>query len=78
VSIQFPHGERRQVRLAFLGIDGSGALVRLQANSALIVSGSTDIAGFVEVLWDGRTIRVFETDLRDRSLVVDAQGTNSV
>jgi hypothetical protein len=34
------------------------------------VSGNTDMEGFVEVLWEGRTIRVFETDLRDRSVIV--------
>jgi hypothetical protein len=54
-----------------LGIDTAGTLVRIEANSLVYVLGQTDDDGLVEVSYgSGDRLRVFATDLLDRSTLL--------
>ena len=49
-----------------------GVLVRVPANAIVAVIATPVTAGFREVLYDGRVLRVFATELGEVSTVCDA------
>ena len=66
-------GRRRVVRQPLVAIDRSGALVRLAAGAMLSITVPEDIKNdLIEVLWDGRIVRIHVRDLAERTEVVAA------
>jgi hypothetical protein len=68
--------ERRRLHRAVSGVSASGGLVRIPANAVVIGLGASARGSFHEVLYDGRVLRIPETDFSEASAVCDSLPTS--